>query len=241
MIAKNISYRDGDTELQGYFAYDDSKTGKRPGILVAPEWWGLNDYIRGRTEQLAGLGYAVFAIDMYGAGRIADTVEDAKAFSAPFFTDNARMRHRAAAGLDVLKRQPETDGTRLAAIGYCFGGTISLELARAGADILAAVSFHGGLSTECPALRGVVKAQVLALNGGDDPFVPQEQKDAFIKEMTAAEVAFHSIDYPGTTHAFTNPAATERGKKFNLPLAYDAEADQKSWEEMKKLFNDVFC
>lgn len=240
LITQNVVYKDGDTELTGYLAYDDSLTTPAPGILVMQEWWGLNDYIKGRAEQLAKLGYVAFAPDMYGTGKQAATVEEAQNLSSPFYTDPEMMRRRAKAGLDVLSAQPQTDKNNLAAIGYCFGGTAALELARSGADIKGVVSFHGGLATGKPATPGTVKAQILALNGGNDPFVPQEQKDAFAAEMKNAGVTLRSIDYPGATHAFTNPAATERGKKFGLPLAYDADADKKSWDEMLAFFTSIF-
>ncbi len=239
-MKKDVVYHDQGMELTGYFSVSDTAKTPAPGILVVQEWWGHNDYVRHRADMLADLGYAAFALDMYGTGKVATSVEEAKAYCGPFYADRELLLRRATAGLDALKNQPQVDASKIAVIGYCFGGTVALELARSGADIKAAVSFHGGLKTSAPAEQGKIKAEVLALNGGADPFVPQEEKDAFEKEMTDADVKFRMIDYPGTTHAFTNPAATARGKEFGLPLAYDAEADKKSWEEMQNLFKKVF-
>lgn len=240
LITKDIVYKDGDTELTGYLVYDDAITTPVPGVLVIQEWWGLNDYIKGRAQQLAKLGYVAFAPDMYGTGKQADTPEIAQSLSKPFYEDPVVMRNRVKAGLDILTAQTQVDKNNIAAIGYCFGGTAALELARSGAAIKGVVSFHGGLDTKAPATIGDIKAEVLALNGGDDPFVPEAQKDAFNKEMTDAGAHFKSINYPGATHAFTNPAATERGKKFNLPIAYNEEADKKSWDEMISFFGKIF-
>lgn len=240
VVGKEIVYKDGDTELTGYFAYDDAAKAPMPGVLVIHEWWGHNDYVRRRAEQLAGLGYAAFALDMYGTAKSGETPDEASSLSKPFYDDRNVMRRRALAGLKTLKTQPQVDAANLSAVGYCFGGTVALELARAGIDLKGVAAFHAGLATTMPAKPAVVKAQILALNGGADPFVPQAEKDAFIQEMTAAGATFKSIDYPGVTHAFTNPAATEKGKKYNIPVAYDAEADKKSWDEMKAFFARLF-
>jgi dienelactone hydrolase len=240
VVTRDIVYKDGDTELTGHFAYDDAAATPMPGVIVVHEWWGNNEYARRRARDLAALGYAAFAIDMYGTNRLATTPDQAMALSKPFRDDRGLMVRRAEAGLKTLLAQPQVDKERIGAIGYCFGGTTVLELARHGADLKGAVSFHGGLATPEAAEPGRVKAQVLALNGGDDKSVSEAEKQNFIKEMTAAGVTFKSIDYPGATHAFSNPEATEIGKKFNMPIAYDAAADAKSWEEMKKFFGLLF-
>jgi dienelactone hydrolase len=239
IITKEIAYNDGDVQLTGFAAYDDSIKGFKPGVLIVHEWWGHNDYVRERAKQLAGLGYIAFALDMYGTGVKGETPDAATALSKPFYDDRQLMVERATAGLNVLRSIPDIDPFRVAAIGYCFGGTVVLEMARAGAPLSGAVSFHGGLSTPLPAKAGEISTQILALNGGSDPFVPQAEKDAFTKEMTEAKARFQSIDYAGATHAFTNPAATDIGKKFNIPVAYDEKADKESWEEMKKFLNRV--
>jgi dienelactone hydrolase len=240
IVTRDIVYKDGDTGLTGHFAYDDAIKTPVPGVLVIHEWWGNNDYSRHRAEQLAGLGYAAFALDMYGTKKIAANPDEASKLSTPFHNDPALMVRRAEAGLRALEAQPQVDKTRVGAIGYCFGGSVALALARHGEDLKGVVSFHGNLATPTPAQPGHVKAEVLALNGADDQFVKKDEKDAFAREMTTAGVTYKSIDYPGATHAFTNPDATAIGKKFNLPIAYNADADHKSWDEMKAFFAQLF-
>lgn len=241
LVTKDITYKDGDTALSGYYAYDDAAKAPMPGVLVVHEWWGNNDYSKRRAEQLAELGYAAFALDMYGTGKTAANPDEAGKLSKPFYDDRSLMLRRAQAGLKTLTEQPEVDKSRLGVIGYCFGGSVALEMARRGEEVKGVVSFHGNLSSPEAAEPGRVKAQVLALNGGDDKFVPQEQRDNFAKEMTAAGVTYRIVDYPGATHAFTNPAATETGKKFNLPIEYNESADKQSWDEMKKFFARLFA
>ena len=202
---------------------------------------GHNDYARKRAEQLAALGYIAFAADMYGKGILATTPDEAKALSGPFYADRHLMRSRVLAALEVLKAQPGVDPSSLAVMGYCFGGSVALELARSGADIKGAVSFHGGLATDLPAKKDEVRAQILVLNGAADTFVPEAEKKAFADEMTAAGVSFKAIDYPGATHAFTNPAADDLAKKFALPIAYNQKADVDSWDEMAHFFRQIFA
>lgn len=240
IVTRDIDYTDGDVALRGYYTYDDAIKTPRPGVIVVHEWWGLNDYAKRRAKELAEMGYAAFAVNMYGTGVTADTPATATETSAPFYKDRALMSGRAKAGLDVLAAQPEVDKTKLAAIGFCFGGTTVLELARSGADIKGVVSFHGGLATPAPAKEGSIKGAVLALNGGADPMVAQAEKDAFAKEMQAAKVNFKSIDYAGATHAFTNPDATAIGEKFKIPVAYNPEAEKQSMGEMKKFLHTIF-
>ena len=240
MITKEIPYKDGDVSLTGYLAYDDAVKTPAPGVLVVQEWWGQTDYVRSRTEQLAKMGYIAFAADMYGDRKIVETPDEAKALTEPFYADRGLMRQRGNAALETLKAQPQVDKRRLGVIGFCFGGTTALELARFGVDVKGVVSFHGGLDTDKPAVPAAVKAQVLALNGADDPMVPPAQKDAFKKEMETAGVTYKSIDYAGATHAFTNPGATEKGKKFNMPVAYNEKAATESWAEMSTFFQRLF-
>jgi dienelactone hydrolase len=239
IVTQIIPYKDGDTALLGYYAYDDTVKPPMPGVVVVHEWWGQNDYARKRAEDLAKLGYAAFAIDMFGANVKAETPDEAGALTKPFYDDRNAMRSRAQAGIDALKKQPQVNIDHLAAIGYCFGGTVALELARGGEDLDGVVAFHAGLATPDPAKLSVVKAEVLALNGADDPMSPPSDRTGFTDEMTRAAVKFESIDYPGATHAFTNPAATEIGKKFKLPVAYNAEADKKSFNKMKDFLKRV--
>jgi dienelactone hydrolase len=232
---EEISYSANGTPLKGYLARPKGE-GKRPGVLVVHEWWGNNDYPRKRADMLAELGYVAFALDMYGNGTVVTTASDAGKLAGEVGRnlDVAEQRFRAAMAL--LARQPDVDPRRIAAIGYCFGGGIVLQMARRGLDLVDVVSFHGSLGTTTPAKAGMVKAKVLVLNGADDPFVKPEQIEAFKKEMQTAGVDLRFISYPGAVHAFTNPDATENGRKFNLPLAYNAEADRQSWDEMQRLF-----
>lgn len=240
VVTKPVVYKDGETVLEGFFAYDDEAHQPMPGVVVVHEWWGNNDYARRRAEQLAGLGYAALAIDMYGRNVLASDPEEAGRLSKPFRENRRLMQSRAIAGLDALRAQPQVDKSRLGAMGYCFGGTVALELARAGEPLKGVVSFHGGLSATERAEPARVKAQVLALNGGADKMVSQQERDNFVAEMKAAGVSFKMVDYPGATHAFTNPKATDIGKRFNLPVEYNETADRKSWEEMKKFFGRLF-
>lgn len=241
IVTKEIAYKDGDTALTGYFAYDDATEGKLPGVLVVHEWWGHNDYARKRAEQLAGLGYAAFALDMYGTGVKGDTPDAAGALAKPFYDDRSLMRSRAGAGLAVLTAQENVDASRIAVVGYCFGGTVALEMARGGADVDGVVSFHGGLGTPARAAKGDIRGEILALNGAADPMVPEAERKAFAEEMTAAHVSFKSVDYPGATHAFTNPAADVVARLYGIPVGYDKEADEKSWEEMKAFLTRVLA
>ena len=236
---EEVSYSADGTTLKGYIARPAKADGKRPGVLVVHEWWGNNDYPRKRADMLAQLGYVALALDMYGDGKVASHPKDAGAFAGEVrkHMDVAEKRFRAA--LALLASQRDVDTGRIAAVGYCFGGGMVLEMARRGLPLAGVVSFHGSLPTQTPARPGGVKAKVLVLNGADDPFVKPEQIEAFKKEMDAAGVDYRFINYPGAVHAFTNPDATENGKKFNMPLAYNADADRKSWEEMQRLFGAI--
>ena len=234
---KQVEYRQGGTVLKGFIAWDDAVAGKRPGVLVVHEWWGLNDHARNQARRLAEAGYVGFALDMYGAGKVTTHPQDAQAFATEATKDPAVVAARFNAALDLLKRDPHVDPARIAAIGYCFGGGVVLGMARSGADLAAVVSFHGSLGTQTPAQPGKVKARVLVLAGGADPFVPPEQVEAFRKEMQAAGARFEIVTYPGAKHSFTNPRADSVG----MPqLAYNADAAQKSWAAMLALFKEVW-
>jgi len=237
---EEVSYKQGETIMKGYLAYDDRIKGKRPGMLVVHEWWGLNDYARKRADMLAALGYTALAVDMYGDGKTADHPDDAGKFAGEVKKNMPVARARFLAAREVLMKQASVDDTKIAAIGYCFGGGMVLEMARAGMDLDGVASFHGSLGTSTPAEPGKVKTHVLVLNGADDPFVKPESIDAFKKEMEAAGVDYQFINYPGARHAFTNPGADANGKKFNLPLAYNAEADKQSWAELQKFLEHIF-
>lgn len=235
-----VDYSSANLKMKGYLAVDGSSDVKRPGILVVHEWWGQNDYARRRAEMLAELGYVALAVDMYGDGKQAAHPEDAGKFAGQAMENQELARQRFEAAMKILKSNPATDTTKIAAIGYCFGGGVVLHMARMGVDLDGVVSFHGSLGTKTPAEEGKVKARVLVCHGADDPFVSPETIDAFKAEMDHAKVdyAFHA--YEGAKHSFTNPGADEAGKKFNLPLAYNKEADEISWKQMQAFFNEIF-
>jgi dienelactone hydrolase len=226
--------------MKGYLAYDDAIEGKRPGILVVHEWWGLNDYARKRADMLAKLGYTALAVDMYGNGKTAKHPENAAQFSAEVKKNMDEARARFKAAMKVLKKEGTVNPDKIAAIGYCFGGGIVLDMARAGLDLAGVVSFHGELTTDDPAKKGEVKARVLVFNGEDDPFVKAEDIEAFKKEMQNAGVDYRFVNYPGAKHSFTNPGADKYGKEFGLPLAYNENADKKSWQAMQEFFHEIF-
>jgi dienelactone hydrolase len=234
---RSVEYRQGDTVLEGYLAFDASSTAKRPGVLVVHEWTGINPYTRRRVEQLAGLGYVAFAADIYGKGVRPATREEAAATAGKYKADRALLRARVQAALAELRRQPNVDPAKVAAIGYCFGGTTVLELARSGADVLGVVSFHGGLDTPTPSDAKKIRAKVLALHGADDPNVPPAQVQAFEDEMRGGKVDWQLVKYSGAVHSFTNPDA---GNDNSKGAAYNAAADRRSWEAMKAFFAEIF-
>lgn len=233
---REIEYRQGETALKGFIAWDAARPGRRPGVLVIHEWWGHNEHARNQARRLAEAGYVGFAVDMYGDGKVTAHPDSAQAFMMEATSDPARLNARFAAARQQLVQDPHVDPERIAAIGYCFGGAVVLGQARAGADLDAVVSFHGALIPG-PVDSGAVKARVLVLTGGADPMVPPEAVERFRAEMTAAGARFEIVSYPGVKHSFTNPAAGTAGMDA---LAYDAEADRQSWEAMLALFREVF-
>ena len=237
---KTVEYSAQGVVMKGYLASDENMQGKRPGVLVVHEWWGLDDYARKRAQMLAELGYAALAVDMYGDGKVAVHPDDAGKFSSELMKNFEMGKARFLAAMDFLKQQATVDPTRIAAIGYCFGGGVVLNMARQGVDLKGVASFHGGLMAVKPAQPGMVKAKILVLHGADDKFTTPEQIEAFKQEMKAAGADFQFISYPGAMHSFTNPDADAYGKKFNLPLAYNASADKKSWDEMKDFLKAIF-
>lgn len=237
---KTVEYSAKGVVMKGYFAYDKNIKGKRPGVLVVHEWWGLNDYARKRARMLAELGYAALAVDMYGEGKQAGHPDDAGKFSSELMKNFDTAKDRFIAAMEFLKAQPVVDSTNIAAIGYCFGGGIVLNMARQGLDLKGVASFHGSLTAVTPAQRGSAKAKILVLHGADDQFITKEQIEAFKNEMKNAGADFRFIAYPGALHSFTNPEADEYGKKFHIPVAYNAEADEKSWNELKKFLKQIF-
>lgn len=240
IVGKTVEYTAQGVLMKGYLAYDENIKRQRPGVLVVPEWWGVNDYVRKRARMLAELGYTALVVDMYGDGKQAMTPEEAGQLSSGIMKKLDVAKARFVAAMDFLKGQTTVDPTRIAAIGYCFGGGVVLNMARLGIDFKGAVSFHGGLTAVEPAQPGSIKAKILVLTGADDKFVPPEQVEAFKREMKAEGSDFRVICYPGAKHSFTNPDADALGKKFAMPIAYNAEADQKSWEEMRKFLESIF-
>ncbi|MDX1692883.1 MAG: dienelactone hydrolase family protein [Ketobacteraceae bacterium] len=240
VVTKAVDYEIDGKPFKGLLAYDDSIKGKRPGVLVVHEWWGVNDYAHKRAKDLAKEGYVAFALDMYGSGKVADHPDQAKAFMNATLEKMPVAEKRFKKAKSILESQPNVDSDNIAAIGYCFGGGIVLHMARQGMDLEGVVSFHGSLGTQDPAEKGEVKARVRVFNGADDPFVTQEQIEAFKKEMEAANVDYKFVNYKGAVHSFTNPGADEKGKKFDMPLAYNEKAAKDSWQSMLDFFNDIF-
>jgi dienelactone hydrolase len=234
-----VTYKAGNTTMNGFVAYDSGSAAKRPVILVVHEWWGLNDYTKSRAKQLAELGYLAMAIDMYGNGQQAANPELAGKMATPFYADPAMAKSRFDAALAYVKTLPAADTTQVAAIGYCFGGTQVLNMAKLGSPLKAVVSFHGGLAG-VPANKDLLKAAILVCHGEADSFVPAAEVAQFKKQMDSIGADYSFKGYSNATHAFTNPAATETGKKFKMPIEYNAAADSASWNDMKAFFGKIF-
>jgi dienelactone hydrolase len=233
---QKVEYKEGDTVCEGLLVYDDQFQGKRSGVLIAHQWKGLTDYEKMRAEMLARLGYVALCADVYGKGVRADNPKDASALAGKYKNDRKLLRARINAGLDFLRRQDRVNPQQIAAIGYCFGGTTVLELARSGADVKGVVSFHGGLGSPTPADANKIKGKVLALHGADDPFVPSDEVLAFEKEMRDAKVDWQLVSYGGAVHSFTEKAA---GNDNSKGAAYNEKADHRSWQEMKMFFDET--
>ena len=234
-----VTYKDGDTVLKGVLVYDDAKKGKRPGIVVVHEWWGITKHTHAEARRFAQHGYTAFIADMYGDAKTADNPKDAGALMKSVMGDAALVQSRFKAAYDQLARHSSVDAKHIGASGYCMGGAVVLSAARAGVDLAGVAAFHpslGGYKTSTQP----VKAKVLVLNGADDPFNKPEQIDSFKKDMEGAKADLKFINYPGAVHAFTNPEATEKGKQYNIPLAYNAKADKESKAEADKFFKAVF-
>ncbi|MCK7555188.1 dienelactone hydrolase family protein [Chitinophaga sedimenti] len=236
---ETVTYKDDTTTLVGYVVYNENVTTPRPAVLVVPEWWGLNEYPKTRARQLAELGYIAIAVDMYGNGLIAPTPKEAGAEAGKFYTNPALMKSRIEAALTVIKSFKQTDTSRIAAIGYCFGGAVVLNVAKLGAPLKGVVSFHGNLAG-APANKDLLKAKILVCHGADDKFVSPEEIAAFRKGLDSIGADYQFIAYPGAVHAFTNPGSTEKGQQFNIPIAYNAAADTASWKDMKTFFGRIF-
>lgn len=234
-----VTYTSDTVTMTGFVAYNNADTAKRPVVLIVPEWWGLNGYAKGRAIQLASLGYLAIAVDMYGNGKTAETPQEAGALATPFYKDPLLAKARFDAALAKIKTYAQADTNNIAAIGYCFGGGMVLNMARLGEDLKGVVSFHGSL-LGVPADKNTLKANILVCHGANDQFVKPEEVDAFKKQMDSIGVAYTFKSYEGATHAFSNPEATEKGKKYSLPIAYNAAADTASFNEMISFFEKVF-
>jgi dienelactone hydrolase len=234
---QTIEYKDGDTVCEGYLAYDDAVTDLRPAVLVCPEWWGMTEYPKHRADQLAKMGYVAFVADIYGGGKSTEDSKEAGAWATPFVTDRQMMRKRAEAGLDTLLSQKYVDKSRVAAIGYCFGGTCALELARAGAPLAGVVSFHGNLSRTKDEGPDRITAKILICHGADDPMVPAKALADFEREMKETRANYQINIYCDAQHAFTNPAADSHHMQG---VAYNEQADKRSWAAMKDFFEEIF-
>ena len=240
IVQQEVKYQaEGDITLKGFIAYDDSLDGSRPGVLVVHEWWGHNQYARDRAVMLAELGYVALAVDMYGEGKLASHPEDAQAFSSTVAKNLPLAKARFKAAMDFLNAHPKSDKEKVAAIGYCFGGAVVLQMAREGMDLDAVVSFHGSLPAIQPA-SAAVKAKILVAHGAADPFIKPEHITGFIEEMNQLGADYTFIAYGGALHSFTNPGADKVGEQFQLPLKYNKAADEASWRDMQNVFNEVF-
>lgn len=235
VVGKSVTYRAGNETLKGYLAYDDTARGKRPGVLVVPEWWGVNDYAMKRARMLAEQGYVALVVDMYGRGQTADTPKDAGALAGAVNRDAQTALARFRAAHRFLDRQPNVKPERTAALGYCFGGGVVLNMARLGEPLQAVASYHGVLASEIPVKRGEIKGRVAVFNGDADPLVPPEQVEAFKQEMRDAGVDLSFVGYPGVKHTFTNREADSYAAQFGLPLKYDPAADADSWAKTLEL------
>ncbi|MBK9160518.1 MAG: dienelactone hydrolase family protein [Nitrosomonadales bacterium] len=237
---REVTYRAQGTTLKGYIAYDDAIKGRRPAVLVVHEWWGHNAYARKRADMLAALGYTALAVDMYGDGKQANHPDDAGKFATEVSRNLPMAKARFEAGMKLLRKQKTVNDKELAAIGYCFGGGVVLHMARLGLPLKGVASFHGSLGTEMPVQPGRVKAHIVSFTGEDDPMIGTDKVAAFRQEMETAGADFRVVTYPGVKHSFTNPDADELGRKFNLPLAYDAAADQDSWQQTTAFLKEIF-
>ena len=238
---EEIEYSHNGTKLTGYLAYDDSKSGKRPGVLVVHEWWGHNDHARNRAKMLAEAGYTALALDMYGSGKLANHPKKAGEFMNAAFSNWPDSQARYNKAMGILKEHKTVDATRIGSIGFCFGGAVSIKMARGGADLKAVVAFHSALPTEPAITKNSMKSAVLVINGSEDGFLKPESVASFSQDMFKANVDFTYMNLKGVKHSFTNPQADEFSKKFNIAaLEYNKKADEQAWVAMLNFFKRVF-
>jgi len=240
VVGTEVSYTLDTLTMKGYLANDANASGKRPGVLVVHEWWGHNDYARKRADMLAELGYVALAVDMYGNGKVANHPQDAMKFTGEVFAslDGAKARFEAA--LNTLKQNENVDPNKIGAIGYCFGGSVVLSMANAGYELDAVGAFHAGVQLPIWPEQGAVKGNILVCNGANDPMIMEADVTNFKNKLDSAGASYTYISYPDAVHGFTSPTADENGKKFGLPLAYNAAADSASWAELKGLLKRSF-
>lgn len=239
VVTQPVVYEHAGVKLEGLLAYDDAVTTPRPGVLVVHEWWGLNDYVKGRAKQLAEMGYVAFALDMYGQGVVTTEAKKAGELAGKFYGDPKAWAARARAGLDQLLATGKVAPGKVASIGFCFGGSTSLVLAYSGAPLTGVVSFHG---SPVPAWEGAANgAKILMLHGAADVFIKPEEITAFEKSVNAGKFDWQWISYAGAVHAFTNPDADALGKANNIPVFYHPTAARRSWEHMQVFFREIFA
>jgi dienelactone hydrolase len=236
---ETISFPADSANLHAFVVYSDSIKGKRPAVIVIPEWWGLNDYPKMRARMLAKLGYVAMALDIYGDGKVAETPDSAMAYAGPFYAHPEKAKARIDAAIARLRTYDNVDTAEIGAIGYCFGGGVLLNTARLGDDLKGVVSFHGSL-LGTPARKDLLRTKILVCHGNSDKFVTPDMVAAFKKQMDSIGANYTFIGYDSATHAFTNPASTVNGQKFHMPIAYNGKADTASWEAMKTFFSGVF-
>lgn len=234
-----VSYKADTVTSNGYITYDEGVEGKRPVVLIVPEWWGLGDYVRSRANQLAAMGYVAMCVDMYGNGKTAEDPKSAGELAMPFYKNPLLTKIKIDAALAKLKDFPQADMTKVAAIGYCFGGYSVLNAAKLGADLKGVVSFHGNLTGVMPS-KELLKSKILVCHGSADKFVPEAEVNAFKKSMDSVGADYTFKAYADATHAFTNPGATDKGQKYNMPIRYNGAADTASWNDMKVFFGKIF-
>jgi dienelactone hydrolase len=232
---EEVVYTSNGKQSNGFVAYDENKKGKLPVVVVMPEWWGLNDYVKGRAKQLASLGYFAIDADLFGDGKTASNPQEAMAFTKPYYTNPKLTLPALEAAIAAAAKFPQADTSRVAAIGYCFGGFVVLNATKLGAPLKSVVSFHGDLGGLQPK-KDLIQANILICQGGADQFVPEAARAAFRKSMDSVGAHYTFVEYPGAMHAFTNPDATANGTKFKLPIAYNAAADTASWKAMESFF-----
>lgn len=237
IVSKTVEYKSGDATLKGTLVYNDSFTDPLPGVVIYPEWWGHNEYVKRRAADIVQLGYVAFAADMYGNGNVTNDPKVAGEWSKKFYDDRKLMRERAKAALETLKAQPQVDKTNIALVGFCFGGTNALELARAGENVKGVVGFHAGLDFKDAVKKDSVKAKVLVLNGANDPMVKFEANQKFVNELQEAKTDVELDLYGGAKHAFSNPDAD----KFGIDgVAYDAKAEARSMVRLREFLKEIF-